>query len=115
MPRGKLCTATTAANATPAANSTSDAIAASRRVTTSPIHDTRIARDRGDRPVGVKLRARTGLSPQQPGSAAATLAVVPPVTPVIAAVLPAVASVIAAVRRGVRDPSRAGGVDLLYL
>ena len=46
------------------------------------------------------------LSPQQPGSATAIAAIVPPVTPVVAPVLPAVAAIIAPVRASFVTPAK---------
>ena len=54
------------------------------------------------------------LSPQQPGSATAVAAVIPPVTPVIVAVIAPVTPIIAPITTPLAT-CRAGRVDLLYL
>jgi hypothetical protein len=91
---------TITAKTTDAANRTSDAIAANRRFTTSPIHEV-ASHDR--KTIGLSAvpfssaRLRPELSPQQPRSAAAVAAVIPAVTPVIAPVLATVTAIIASV------------------
>jgi hypothetical protein len=63
--------------------------------------------DNGAGVLGIEVRARMELSPQQPWAGTPVAAVIPPVTPVIAPVLPAVAAIIAAVFAPVMPPHRA--------
>jgi hypothetical protein len=57
--------------------------------------------------VGLEVRARIELSPQQPGSGTPVAAVIPTVPSVIMAVLASVAAIIAAIFAPVMAPHRA--------
>jgi hypothetical protein len=69
-------------------------------------------RDPGEA-VGFEVRARIELSAQQPGSATAVAAVIPPVTSVIAAVLAPVTPIIAPVTTPLATPEQAGPIASL--